>query len=249
MSRHLTALGACLALIACDAAADETVIAQGLEAGPAFADTVVEAPGATGEGFGVADNAVNGVRGGGIGKGSFDVFSLGHDDDDSWIVLRWSGRRVTDGPGADFAVFENPFLVGSGPKHFMDPLVVEVSRDGTTWISMPHDYATVHEQAWSGYPDDWDGFAGVHPVLLHEENNPVDPFDTAAAGGDVFDLADLDDSDPEAAAIRAEGFVYLRLVSAATRINPDSGELFPKDPASDGPDIDGVYARHLKPEG
>ncbi|MGM0577534.1 MAG: LIC_13355 family lipoprotein, partial [Myxococcota bacterium] len=189
----------------------------------------------------------NGVRGGGATAGGRDVYSLGRDEDDGVLVLRWAGARVTDGPGADLVVFENAFEYG-GDERFMDPVVVEVSRDGAAWVAFPHDYVAADETAYVPEPGAWRGFAGIEPVLLHEEDNPVDPFDRAAAGGDPFDLADLPADDPEAEAIRTEGFVYVRLVAATARTNPDTGAPFPHDPVADGPDVDGVYARHLAPE-
>lgn len=213
------------------------------------ADEVVEAPGDTGEGFGDANNAVNGVRGCGDGCGSMDVFSLGYEADvNNLVVLRWSGKRVQNGPGVDFVVFENGFLIGAGPDCFMDHLVVSVSRDGVNWVVFPHDYTAADEMVFSWDPTCWPGFAGVHPVLLHEEENQVDPFDPDLAGGDGFDLDDLPDDGGEAEAIKREGFVYLKLVSAPSELNPDTGEPYVKDPISNGPDIDGVYGRWLASE-
>lgn len=213
------------------------------------ADDVVSAPGDTGMGFRDARNAVNGVRGGGRGTGGLDVFSLGYEVGvDDHIVLRWSGQRVRNGPGTDFVVFENGFVSGGGPSHFMDQVVVEVSRDGELWVAMPHDYVASDESVYSALPMHWLGFAGVWPVLLHADDNPVDPFDFDAAGGDHFDLDDLARDGGEAEAIRDGGFSYLRLTSAPTRINADTGELFVRSGASDGADIDGVIARYLATE-
>ncbi len=42
------------------------------------------------------------------------------------------------------------------------------------------------------------------------------------------------------------GVRYVRLVSARVRTNPDTGAPFPHDPLSDGPDVDGVYVRHVR---
>ncbi len=201
--------------------------------GAALADEVVEAPDGDGL-FRDPRRAVNGVRGAGERAGGTDVFSLRHGET---IVLRWSGRRVVDGPGPDVAVFENPFRIDE-TSWFLDPLVVEVSRDGERWVAFPHDYVATDETVYSADAADWQGFAGVTPVSLHEEARPLDPFD-AAAGGDRFDLADLP-STAEADAIRGEGFVFLRLGHPGT--NPDTGAPFPRDPVSNGPDIDGVYA-------
>lgn len=216
---------------------------------PACADTVIDAPGHTGEGFGDSTNAANGVYGCGQACSSEDVFSLGYDDGvDNYVVLRWSDRTVLNGHGADFAVFENPFLVGGGPSCFMDQAVVQVSRDGETWVSLPHDYLNDDETAYVADPGLWQGFAGVMPVLLNEDSNPVAPHDPEAAGGDHFDLDDLPVGDPEADAIRDQGFTYLKIVTAPSLINPDTGEPFVKEEISNGADIDGVYAWYFSEE-
>jgi hypothetical protein len=215
----------------------------GTELEPAFADTVVEAPGHTGEGFGDSLNAANGVLGCGLDCSSEDVFSLGYDEGvDNYVTLRWEGRIVKNGEGADFAVFENPFLIGGGPSCFMDHAVVSISRDGEEWIALPHDYTNDDEAAYVADPELWVGFAGVRPVLLNEDSNPVAPYDPEAAGGDHFDLDDLPDGDPEAEAIKAEGFTFVKIVTAPTATNPDTGEPFVHEDISNGADIDGVYA-------
>lgn len=211
---------------------------------PVAADLVIAAPGATGEGFGDPANAVNGVRGGGPNMGSLDVYSLGYGEN-AELVLAWSGGVVSNGPGVDFVVFENGFLAASASGYyFMDLAVVSVSRDGETWVELPHDYVAVDETRYSPDPADWEGFAGRWPVLLNDDTNTADPFDPQAAGGDGFDLDALDD-EGEAGAIRREGFRYLRLTAAPARTNPDTGAPYVRDPTSNGPDIDGVIARWL----
>lgn len=209
---------------------------------PVLAGEVVDAPGATGEGFGDPTRAVNGVRGGGPTQGSLDVYSLDYAER-THLVLGFGGGAVTDGPGADLVVFENAFRAEGG-GHFMDPVIVSVSRDGETWVDLPHEYAAEDPTRYSVDPEDWIGFAGVTPALLHVEEHPVDPFDPVAAGGDPFDLAALGD-EGEGAAIRREGARYVRLESAANRVNPATGERYPRDFVSNGADIDGVYARYV----
>jgi hypothetical protein len=210
------------------------------------ADEVVDAPGATGDGFSDPERAVNGVRGGGAETGGTDVFSLGIEPDvDDTLVVRWSDRLVLNGPGIDLVVFENAFESGGGI--FMDPTVVEVSLDGVQWVAFPHDLTAIDETGWSNDPLDWPGFAGRTPVLLHEEDNPVDPVDPGVAGGDGFDLDDLPAGEP-ADTIRSDGFMFVRLSSAAALLNPDTGEAYPRDPISNGADIDGVYAALLAEE-
>lgn len=199
-----------------------------------LADVVVDGP-PPGDGpYDDPARAVNGVRGGGAMAGSTDVFSLGLDEA---LTLSWGGRVVTDGPGADFVVFENPFRHPGGV--FFDPIVIELSADGETWITWPHRLLPGPEPERD--PALWQGFAGLTPVWLHAEDAPMHPFDPAA-GGDAFDLAALPD-DGEAGRIRRSGFRFVRLVSAGGRVDPATGAPFPMHPVSDGPDIDGVFGR------
>lgn len=222
-----------LTLAACDGAAYQ----------PTSPDTVVEAPGASAALFHDPALALDGVQGAGRGAGSLDVFSIDYGDH---LVLGWSGRRVHDGPGVDLVVYENPFIFDGG-RVFMDPAIVEVSIDGEEWVAFPHDYLAQDEMLYSSDPADWSGFAGVTPVFLNDATNPVDPFDTALAGGDAFDIATLPD-DALGARILEEGFAFLRLSPAPDHVNPDTGERYPRDPVANGPDIDGVVARYLVDE-
>ena len=244
------ALLAALLLAACGSETQDAADAAP-DAGPAtaaaFADVVVDAPGDTGEGFTDAELAVNGVRGAGELASGTDVFSLGFEPDvDAHIVLRWSGRTVLNGPGADFAVFENPFEHSGGL--FIDPAIVYLSRDGASWVPFPHEYLADDPSEYDADPALWDGFAGLTPVLLHEEDNPVDPQDPELAGGDHFDLDDLPTDDAEAAAISADGFSFLKIVSAPAEDNPDTGEPYVAEAISNGADIDGVYAWYFAEE-
>jgi hypothetical protein len=213
---------------------------------PRYADVVIEAPGATGEGFGDPSRAINGVRGSGLNEGSFDVYSL-DGAERTHLVLAWRDARIMDGPGADFVVFENAFQTASGTSNFMDPVVVSVSHDGETFVDMPHSYDAPDPSRYSSDPDDWQGFAGRTPVLFHEEDNVVDPFDPVLAGGDAFDLASLPESE-EGRRIREEGARFVRLVSASRTTNPETGEHYPRDLVSNGADIDGVYGRWFEPD-
>ncbi|MCA9610104.1 MAG: LIC_13355 family lipoprotein [Myxococcales bacterium] len=210
---------------------------------PTAADTIVEATGASDAPFHDPSRALDGVQGAGHGAGSLDVYSI---DYGTHLVLGWAGRRVVDGPGAELVVFENPFTFGDG-RTFMDPTIVEVSIDGASWVAFPHDYLAQDETLYSSDADDWVGFAGVTPVLLHDETNPVDPFDAAAAGGDAFDIATLP-TEGLGGRVREEGFAFVRLSAAADHVNPDTGDRYPRDPVANGPDIDGVIARHLVDE-
>jgi hypothetical protein len=218
------------------------------------ADTVVEAPGHTGSGFRDSQKAVNGVYGAGCTAGSLDVFSLDFDSDGSnYIILRWSGRKVVDGNGIDFIVFENAFDYGScgSGTRFMEQMV-SLSRDKTSWVDFPHDYTFSPESTYSDDYSKWIGFAGVNPVYYNEKADSFNPSDVSGYGGDGFDLDDLDESDTStgalAAEIKANGFIYIKLTAAPTVINPATGSSFVHDEASTGADIDGVYARYLESE-
>lgn len=212
-----------------------------------LADTVIEAPGATGSGYGDSMRAVNGVRGGGTGNGSVDVFSLGYAaGENDFITLAWSNGRLRNGPGADLAVFENPFFVGTGT--FMDLIIVEVSIDGVEFRALAHDYTATDPTVYSNDPQLWSGFAGRTPVLLHADTNMVDPFDQAAAGGDAFDLDTVEGDDALAQAIRADGVRFVRLISAPARIDPDTGAPYVHDAIGNGADIDGAYGRYVVAE-
>ncbi len=213
-----------------------------------YADTVVAAPGASGVGFGDPDAAINGVRGGGQNNGSSDVYSLRFAPAlNNSITVRWANALLANGPGDDFAVFENGFDTALGP--FMDLVIVEVSRDGVQWRALAHDYVTPDELIYVRDRTAWRGFAGKTPVLLNDQTNPVDPFDRLAAGGDGFDLDTIVDdgsgTDAEANAMRRDGIVMIRLTTAPSRQNPDTGRPYVFDSYSNGADIDGVVGRYV----
>ncbi len=117
-------------------------------------------------------------RGGGCCAGSTDVTSLG----DGGSVVLELGADIVDGPGADFIVFENAFVPqDAGDEEVYAELGrVSVSADGETWSS--------YECSARTYP--YGDCAGWRPVLA-DETTPVDVHDSAAAGGDAFDLATL----------------------------------------------------------
>lgn len=208
-----------------------------VEDGPTsvLATEVVSAPGATGTGFFDVDLAVNGVRGAGQWQGGLDVYSVAMDDE---LVLGFVDP-VFDTDGPDLAVFENPFDVRSGGR-FFDPVVVEGSPDCERFVAFPVVYDG-DPSVWTADPGEWHGFAGVGPVLLNEDDHPVDPL-SDEAGGDRFDLLDLDPDDPVAVEILDDGLLCVRLTAATRWTEPASGLPYPADPISNGPDIDGVYA-------
>jgi hypothetical protein len=219
------------------------VLLAGCAQPDSFADEVVQGE-LRDEPFGDPRLAINGVRGEGETRGSLDVYSL--DRAHPTLTLGWSARRIFDGPGDDLVVFENAFRVANTEAFFMDPVIVEVSSDGENFVALPHDYLASDEARYSTNPAMFEGFAGVRPVHLHHEMNPLDAFDESA-GGDRFDLQQLANVEG-GAEILAEGIAYVRLVMAAMRTNPDTGREFVSDGFSNGPDIDGVAARYFAPQ-
>lgn len=141
-----------------------------------FIDEVVDFSPAEGAVFGSAafPEVVFGPPiGAGTGAGSTDVLSLGCGGS---ITVRFNEPHISDGPGPDFIVFENP--LGSGGGVFAEPAQVSVSSDGENFEIFPCDPVTLA------------GCAGQEEVLSSPDNC-LDPTDPAVAGGDAFDLADL----------------------------------------------------------
>jgi hypothetical protein len=118
-------------------------------------------------------------EGSGATQGSLDVVSLGNG---GTIVLGFGPQTITDGPGADFIVFENAFWAGGDPDApFAEPATVAVSEDGETWTEIP---CTATEAPYQGC-------AGWSPVYANALDNEIDPHDPAKAGGEAFDLASV----------------------------------------------------------
>ncbi len=130
-----------------------------------------------GAGFGAEDYPEiiwGSPAGGDLHAGSTDVLSLGQGGE---IVFGFGTTRIVDGEGADFAVFENPFLIGQGPRIFMEPAEVGVSSDGTSWKDFPCE---------TEYP--YAGCAGTVPVAATTLAEAKDPTES---GGDLFDLSEV----------------------------------------------------------
>jgi len=111
--------------------------------------------------------------------GGSDVVSLGCGGE---ITLYFAGDGIVDGPGDDLIIFENPFALGDGT--FVEPARVLVSDDGIAWREFPCDL--------DAHPPR--GCAGIE--LVHAEGDgpgsPDDPRDLRSAGGDAFDLAQVE---------------------------------------------------------
>lgn len=108
------------------------------------------------------------------------------------IVLRFD-PPLADGPGADFAVFEN-----GTTAWFLELAFVEVSSDGARFVRFPATSLT------AGLVDPYTGSAWVDPTDL---NNLASKY--LAGYGTPFDLADLTGLDP---AVDLGQIRYVRLV-------------------------------------
>jgi hypothetical protein len=115
----------------------------------------------------------------GSGAGSTDVASLGKGGE---IIVAFAPNAIVDGPGVDFIVFENPFIIDGTDDLYAEPGEVSVSNDLETWSTFPCTQTT--QDAPYGQ------CAGVNPVFSNPDND-ISPFDTAHAGGDAYDLASL----------------------------------------------------------
>jgi hypothetical protein len=153
------------------------------ESGARFATAVVDHAFGSGQDFGQAEfpePVLGPPSGGGCCQGSLEVTSLG---EGGFVTLAFGENSIIDGPGPDFIVFENAFLVTEDEPEsaFAELGSVAVSEDGENFVGF--------ECEGSDFP--FEGCAGWQPALANPSENEIDPLDASVAGGDAFDLADL----------------------------------------------------------
>jgi hypothetical protein len=133
----------------------------------------------TGASFGhdaMPDVVLGPPQGGGDLRGSTDVVSLGAGGE---IVLAFDDVAITDGPGADFIVFENPFMVPGATVRYWEELgEVSVSADGVRWVT----FACARDAR------PHTGCAGWN-IVYSSPATMFCPSDPELAGGDGFDLS------------------------------------------------------------
>lgn len=198
----------------------------------------------------VAASNNNGQAGGGIfnpqnalGAPAGDVCSLGNGGD---LTLSFP-LPITDGPGADLIVSENPFRSSSAVHEaFAECCFVEVSSNGVDFVRFPSRYlgpATSPGAFAFVSIGSYSGMAGQTPVLA--TGPAVDPRDVAAAGGDAFDLADLA-GEPlvQNGTVNTMAISHVRLVDVENGVSTDSAGTVIYDPGSGSADIDAVTAVH-----
>lgn len=89
------------------------------------------------------------------------------------ITLGFKDRFIFDGPGTDFIVFENVMRLYNG-KYFVEPGIVEVSKDNITYYAFPFDTVSLV------------GCAGISPT-----RGDMLAFIPDSCGGDQFDLSTI----------------------------------------------------------
>ena len=143
---------------------------------------------------------------------------------------------VTDGPGVDFIVFENP--VKSDSSVFTEAAFVEVSQDGKNFVRFPSIF-NADGEGGTGNPANYINLAGVHPVYANPPT--ISATNPAVAGGDQFDLKD----------VGLKWIRYVRIIdtgynSVDSRGNliDDAGNHFACAPDKCGFDLDAISIVH-----
>ncbi len=183
----------------------------------------------------IADKSFGAVSSGADadGTGAADAFivSLG----DSGVAVLQFSTPIADGPGADFAVFENGFLDPvDAQMAYLEVAFVEVSSDGSTFFRFPAQSLVDTEMQIAGtgvYTDcrQYDGLAGKYRSTF----------------GTPFDLSDI----PDNLLLDKRRITHVRLVDAIGSIGPEGtrdatnrriNDPFPTPFPTGGFDLDAV---------
>ncbi len=226
------------ALMACALSFGSAVVAQ-----PSLHATQVvasETHGGAGGGIFAPTNALGAPSGGGAGAGSTHVHSLGVGGS---LTLGFD-VVITDGPGADFLVAENPFFQGgTNFQSFAEVAYVEVSSDGIHFARFPSAYygpATDPGPFGSVIVGGYENLAGSTPAYP----TPLVQ-DAVAAGGDAFDLSDLVNHGLVSAGLVDLGAIHeVRIVDVEGGVDVDSRGVVIRDSGFGSADIDAVTVIH-----
>lgn len=197
--------------------------ATGIEVKRGFvnaADTTVIDGGSNRASFGVPENALYQAEG-----ISVNVVSLG----DGGSATLTFGQAIIDGPGPDFAVFENGVI-----ETFLELAFVEVSSDGSHFVRFP-----AHSE--TPYITQIGGFGEVDCRYIHNLAGKY-----KSSFGTPFDLADL----PVDPLLDIQNITHVRIIDVVGSIDTLIGtkdsygnpinDLFPTPFASGGFDLDGI---------
>lgn len=167
-------------------------------------------------------NLLGGPQGGGLNVGTLDVCVLGT----GGSVTVGFNVLIQDGPGADFLAFENAFAFGASTDVFAEVAFVEVSTDGTVFARIPSRYGgpVGPLPAFGTSPmGRFGGLVGGMPGVANVVTNTIPPRDPVRAGGEAFDLAELQ-SDPLVVngAVDLQAIRYVRFVDVPEGAATDS---------------------------
>jgi len=179
----------------------------------------------------------------GAPQGSSAVHSLGIAGD---LTLGFA-VPITNGPGADFIVGENPFTFSSAWwQSFAEVMFVEVSSDGVNFCRFESSYygPQAHPGAFGTVPiGTYSGLAGQTPVLATDPT--VDSRDVVDAGGDAFDLEDLSTHPLVlSGVVDLTAITAVRLVDVVSGSSLDSAGVAIFDPGSGSADVDHITVIH-----
>lgn len=175
-----------------------------------------------------------GEAGNAIGKADNSIVSLG----DSGVAVLTFPAPLYNGPGADFAVFENGFVNPNNPEEaFLELAFVEVSSDGVNYTRFPASSLTDTPQV---------PVAGVY-MNARKVHNLAGKY--MANYGTPFDLDEL----KNAPGLDVNNITHIRLVDVIGSLtygttdkdgNPIN-DPYPSAIPSCGFDLDGVAALHM----
>ena len=186
-------------------------------------DTTFTANGSNRASFGLPFNAL------GVASGnSADIVSLG----DSGVAILTFNAPIINGPGYDFAIFENSFS-----DDYLEFAFVEVSSDGQNFVRFPN-HSEVQSQVQTH------GFGLTDTRRIHNLAGKY-----RAGYGTPFDLEDLKDS----LNIDLNAITHVKIIDVIGSIGPNAtydsygnkiNEPFSSPYESGGFDLDGVGVIH-----
>ena len=171
----------------------------------------------------------------GAPEGTYGVTCLG-DGGKATLTFR---SPICNGPGPDFAVFENGFANAQYPNmYFLELAFVEVSSDGRNYFRFPA-YFNAPQEPQLG------GMACIDPSLIHNLASKY-----AAMYGTPFDLDELEDNP----LLNKNSVTHVRVVDVVGCIDPQYAtydcqghvinDPWPTPFASSGFDLDAVGVIH-----
>ena len=162
------------------------------------------------------------------------IVSLG----DGGIATLTFDKPIINGPGFDFAVFENGFNVGGPGMAFLELAFVEVSSDGVRYVRFPAtDNVQDTAQIWNGGATDGSKINNLAGKYIYGYGTP-------------FDLNELRDS----TGLDINNITHVRVIDVIGTLNPlyashdaqgnKINDPYPTNFASSGFDLDAVGVIH-----